>query len=224
MPGPLIFDDGIANYEATVTSTPTVQVSASGNLTIFNDAITSGVPADFEASGTIIASWGGNLSNCYVSENEASSFITTAIVDCKAWLDSDWRTRKAAMLEATRDIDSMEYIGSVYFYDQLLRFPRQIPTGFPWNKTGTSSTIYTVTMYRMQKNVQHACCWQTLHVLRNRGRDRVLEAITEGQRSGQRGISTATQAIAYSRDVQRMNPEALALLHEWRTGRRVVRG
>jgi hypothetical protein len=200
----------------------------------YNDATlitTPGPIVDGSPSGhpllvfpTIIWSYGGPGSNCYVSETMISSFLETSVVGADSWFESSWSMRKAAMLEATRDIDVKQYVGGRYYYDQRLKFPRQLNLSFPWNRTGASSTVFSVTMLRMEEDVKRATCWQALHLLRSRGRNRHLEAIASGIRSRSSSAGPTSESLTYARNISRLAPEAIALLTEWTTSRRAVRG
>jgi hypothetical protein len=216
-------NDGIPQFDVDISTIITHATDISGEITV-NDALPTGPPKDYELTATLIYSpWGGSLNNSYVSATDASSFIMTAIVDTKAWTGATWRDKIAAILEATRDIDSGSYIGARYYYDQRLLFPRQLTIGFPWNRTATGSTIWSVTMARMEQSVKQGTCWQALHILRNRGRDRALEAIAAGTRTQGISLQGSTLQASYGRAMQRLCPEAVTLLREWRTTPRVMR-
>jgi hypothetical protein len=193
-------------------------------LYVFSDAATVGPPADVEITATIIADWGGPLSNSYVTETEVNSYLMTAVTNNMSWLKTDWRARKAAMIEATIDIDSRSYIGQRYYYDQRLEFPRQLAIAFPWNRTWASSTIWSVEMGRMMEDVKKAASLQTLHILRTRGREQGIEAIVSGIKQRSSAIGGSVENVKYSRDIRRLGPEAIILLADWMTTRKVLRG
>lgn len=221
-----VIQDGIPNYNPG-GSTPTVITTLVGStittFIVYTDALKSGLPTYPEISATIISAWGGNQSNCYVSDTECSSFIETAIIDIAAWQNADWRARRAAMLEATRDVDSKQYMGGRYYYDQRLEFPRVIPLAFPWNRTASSSMMWSIAMERQKRNVQHATCWQTLHILRQGGRNKDADAVVAGIKSKGKAVIGSSRTVSYSNRVERLCQEAIAILAEWRTSPRIIR-
>lgn len=181
---------------------------------------------------TIIASWGGQASNCYVAVTEAYSFIATGIVDNLAWTAASTVQREAALIEATRDIDSKEYVGGRYYYDQNLSFPRAVNTGYGWQgpvRTDSSSASYNITLQHMERDVKQANCWQALYILRNGGRNEHQERIAAGIESWSEGVGPMKEYVSYGsggkgNKMERLSLESKALLSRWMTSRKIARG
>jgi hypothetical protein len=176
---------------------------------------------------TIIASWGGSQSNAYIGLTDAASVIETTIVDYSGWSSATSIQQGAAIIAGAIDIDARNYLGSRYYYDQMMEFPRALPINYPWNRTSTSSIIWTVEMTRMRDHVERANCHQALWILRNSGRNLHAERVLQGIKSFSEKIGPLSEAVTY-RDgggaMNRLCPEAIALLSPWRTTRRIVRG
>src|SRR4051812_41110491 len=120
----------------------------------------------------IDSTWGGSDSNSYIDLATADSFITEAVVDPAAWTVATTTQQSAALREATRDIDSQEYLGCRYYEDQMLQFPREFVNGWPWNRvTSGGSTVYSIEQHRMQVAVEQATCYQAVSILRRGGLD-----------------------------------------------------
>lgn len=176
---------------------------------------------------TLISSWGGPGSNSYPSLTEANSFITTGILDHEAWDAATQQRREAALIEATRSVDSRQYIGVRYNYDQVLEFPRQMSFAFPWNRTNTSSTVFSTTHARMEADVKKAVCEQALFLLRNGGRDFHAENRAAGITEYTETTGPVHEKVVYSgrgANAGGLCQSALSYLSEWLTSRRVVRG
>ena len=60
---------------------------------------------------TLISTYGGKDSNAYISVSDATSFICTSIFDPTAWTSATSIQQCAAILQATKDVDSRQYIG-----------------------------------------------------------------------------------------------------------------
>lgn len=175
---------------------------------------------------TVTATYGGNASNAYVDHAMANSFLTTAVPVFKAWTDTTTVAREAAIIQATQDVDSRNYIGGRYYYDQTLEFPREIRVSYPWNRTATSSTVFDVTYARMENDVKFATCVQALWRLRF--------ANSEHQDNRAFGIKAVSRRVGPIQDtfsyqegsgaVIRLSPEALSYLAEWMTSKPIYRG
>lgn len=175
----------------------------------------------------IISDWGAANANCYISHTAANSFISTAIIDSDAWASATPQKQGAALLEATRDIDSRQYLGGPYFREQNLEFPRAIPAGFPWNYTEVSSMLYTVEQRKMKQDVEEATCHQALWLLRMRGRHIHADMQAQGIKAWSKSTGPLSDSYEYAGNgkgaLNALCPEANRLLQDWMTGRRVVR-
>lgn len=174
----------------------------------------------------LISDWGAANANSYIGLTEANSFITTSIIDSTAWTSATSMAQQAALLEATRDVDSRQYIGGPYFREQNLEFPRALPTAFPWAFTEVSSMLYSVEQRKMKEDVERATCVQALWLLRLNGRNIHAENQAFGIESYSETTGPITDSVRYRKGagvVGNLAPEALKYLSDWLTGRRVVR-
>lgn len=173
----------------------------------------------------INSEWGGESANCYISLIAANAFVTSSVVDASKWTESTDTKRAAALIEATRDIDSYSYLGARYYQDQALEFPREFRGSWPWNRTTTGSAM-TAEQQRMQRAVEEAVCYQALWILRNAGRNKHQELIASGVKYHMQQIGQAQEAFAYNggMQIQRLCPEAMASLKKYRSQPTVFRG
>lgn len=177
---------------------------------------------------TLVNSWAGAGANSYIDVTQANSFIRTATLDNDDWFELNDSQRAAALMMATRDIDSRQYVGTRYYYEQTLEFPRQLRSRFPWNRTQSATLTQDVIQARMQSNVQQACAIQALKIARDGGRNPHLENIQNGIIGIQEGVGPIREYVQYGTSKtagssQKFDPQALALLQEWMTGRRIYR-
>lgn len=174
---------------------------------------------------TIIASWGGpHPVNSYIGLTEANSLITTTFIDPADWTSSTSIKQAAALIEATRHIDSRQYIGGRYYFDQQLEFPRVLSLTFPWNRTSVSSTVYDVQMGRMQRAVETATCMQALWLLRQSGRNLHAERISMGIKGFTETVGPLTEKVEYrGKSSEPLTYEAIKVLAPWLTTKRAFR-
>jgi hypothetical protein len=174
---------------------------------------------------TLISSYGANNSNSYVDFTAANSFITTAIVDSSAWTSASTVVKEAALMEATRDVDSKQYRGERYFYEQKLEFPRQFITDWPWNRTLANEPSSDIEQVRMLDAVQRATCYQALSILRNAGRNYHAERIASGVKAFSESVGPISESATYASGggLERLYPDALATLQEYIEGKKVYR-
>lgn len=176
---------------------------------------------------TLIASWGGPDSNAYIDVTQANSFIKSVVFDPAEWNALSSAQKQAAIMTATHDIESRQYVGHRYYYDQHLEFPRQMRSQFPFNRTTAATITQDVTQKRMQKNVQEACAWQAFFVARNGGINLHAERIQAGIRGISESVGPIREFIQYgtrnSTGSARLDQRALALLQPWMTGRKIYR-
>lgn len=189
---------------------------------VFQDANPTGVPKDLEFTATIISTYGGDQSNSYIDLQSAHNFIMTSIVDPTAWSSADWRARTAALLEATRDIDSVQYAGTKTTPNQILQFPRTYQTSWPYSLALLNQNFMSLSQIEAKRNVERATCWQALHILRLQGIDQTSEAISSGVRQRTRTIGSTSDNVSYSRDLNILCYEAKSLLTMYKTSRRVI--
>ena len=181
------------------------------------------------AGATLVSSYGGAAANTYCSLTEANSFITTAILDNSAWNSAKVAEKAAALLQATREIDSRNYIYGRYYTDQSLSFPRAQTTGS--NITLTTSTLHTVAYTQQREAVRQACCHQAVWLLRNSGRNDMLETILQGVTWFSKRVGPISESYQFGASGggagagggNPLCPDARRLLATWYCGPRVVR-
>jgi hypothetical protein len=176
---------------------------------------------------TLIASWGGTGSNAYINISQANSFIRSAIIDNTAWIALSTTQKEAALIQATRDIDSKQYIGFRYYYEQRLEFPRQLRSAFPYNRTSTETLTEDIVQVRMRGEVQEACAQQANYIARNGGRNIHAERVQNHIVGWSESVGPMREFIQYGQKAtaggMRITPEANQLLQDWVMGRRIYR-
>lgn len=177
---------------------------------------------------TLVESWGGPLSNTYVNLTDADSYITNAIYDSAAWTAATTTQREIALIEATIAIDRANYLGSRYFPDQRLRFPRASywEAARPFTAVGTPDSVYQV---NMKFDVERAACYQALFICRNGGRNPHAENIAAGIKAVSEAVGPIKEFTQYATgsgggSAQLLAQETIDLLAPYREGRRIFRG
>ncbi len=176
---------------------------------------------------TLISSWGGPDSNSYIDVTQANSFIESAIYDNSAWTSITSADKVRALVQATQDVDARQYIGHRFFYDQHLEFPRQMRSAFPFNRTSAETISQDVNQKRMQTNVQQATAWQALFIVQNGGQNPHLKNIASGIKGISESVGPIREFVQYGKSTQgsggSFDSNALKLLQDWMTGRRIYR-
>jgi len=176
---------------------------------------------------TLIASWGGGDSNAYIDVTQATSFICTSVFDPSAWTGATSIQMCAAILQATKDVDSRQYIGARFNFDQLLEFPRQMNSAFPYNRTTTAADSEDSIQKRMQQDVQQATALQALKIARDGGRNQHVENVKNNIVGISESVGPIREFVQYGQRStvgnMRLSSDALALLQDWMTGRRIYR-
>jgi hypothetical protein len=177
---------------------------------------------------TLISSYGGITSNSYIDATQANSFIRTSTLDNDDWFELTLTQKQAALMMASRDIDSRQYIGHRYYFDQALEFPRQLRSAFPFNRTSSTTVSQDTIQRRMQENVQKAAALQALKIARQGGRNQHLENIANGITGISESVGPIREFVQYGQvraagSSAKFDPQALALLQEWMTSRKIYR-
>jgi len=180
---------------------------------------------------TIISSYGGPGSNAYISLTEANSFICSAIPEAVLnptfWTGLADNQREACIMMASIDIDSRQYIGSRFYFDQHLEFPRQVNPRFPHNRIVTTIGSLDVIQQRMKRNIQEACAYQAFHIARDGGRNQHLTNIANGIRGLSESVGPIREFVQYGQRITQSSAKfdsvALSLLQPWLTGRKIFR-
>ena len=178
---------------------------------------------------TLISSYGGPTSNSYIDVTQANSYIRSATLNPAPWNALSGAQKQAALQQATRDIDAFTYVGHRYFYDQLLKFPRQYRSTFPFNRTSSQTLGQDVTQVRMRSNIQQATALQALKIATDGGTSEAARLQAEGITGFSKAVGPIRESVQFgkggaSKSIRsRMDPQAFSLLQEWLTTRNVYR-
>ena len=183
---------------------------------------------------TLVSSWGGGTSNTYLGYTAANSFIVHGIVEHGAWNSASAAERAAALIEATRDIDSRQYIFTKYTSIQVLEFPRQLSGSWPDSLGQWDATSLSYLEARMQRDVEQACAHQALFRLYKKAKSAHQLLQDAGVSRVRRKLGPIDEEFHYalsSNEVSRpgssrnpLCPETMALLADWMTTKKVYRG
>lgn len=177
----------------------------------------------------LIAEYGGLNSNSYIDVTQANSFIKTATFRFDAWSSLSGSQKQAALIMATRVIDSFTYSGHRFNTDQLLEFPREFKSLYPWNRTNSSTLSQDVVQRRMRQDVQQATAIQAAKIAEDRGFDPNACRIAAGITGWSEAVGPIRESVQYGKSNRaasnrsRLDPDAFALLQEWMTSRRIYR-
>lgn len=178
---------------------------------------------------TLVSSWGGGTSNTYIGLTAANSYIRYSITNNSAWLSASAESKTAALIEATAQIDTRNFIGKRKYVDQLLEFPREIRSSFPWNRTTAGASALSASELRMLYDVEKATCHQALYILQNAGGNIHAELAQAGVSSARKKVGPIEEEYKYGGGSsavaqQLICPSGLMFLSDWMTDRRAVRG
>lgn len=183
---------------------------------------------------TLVTSYGGKDSNCYVSVTQASSIVHAHALNSTIWDNSGDDIRTRALIIATNNIDALRWHGSKYFFDQARAFPR-VPPGqeTPLGVVGRPETAYTQLLEddlyqkRQKSRVETATALQALYLLRleqegveQRHRKLQRQGVTSWSRSVGGSVS---ESFSYARN-ELLGPEAWEQLYHYKGTTRIVRG
>lgn len=183
---------------------------------------------------TLFSSWGGGTSNSYVSLTNANSWITNNVFQYESWTSANYSRRSLALAEATRQIDSRQYIYDRKYSDQALEFPRGIQD--QWYSSGSYSSDLTEMEQRMQFDVERACCLQALHLLDQSGYTSHSQLMQAGIKAVEKEVGPIRERFEYGNPFSTSsavtmkggvtNPlceAALEYLRNWMTSRKIYR-
>jgi hypothetical protein len=174
---------------------------------------------------TIVADWGGISSNSYVSVTDASSFITSAIINHSSWLDATPLQREQALQEATRDVDSHQFIGNRFSADQYLEWPRSFLRRWPWALATEPASLESLEQARMRESVKRAVCHQALFLLSIGGRNKHADNLANGVESYTEITGPVAETVKYRPGAlaPKLCSESKKLLAPWLVGKKVYR-
>jgi hypothetical protein len=180
------------------------------------------------AAPTLIASYGGGTSNVYVTYAAANAYFDTK-VSRDSWDSATEPQRQAALMEATRHIDSRVWRGKRYYYEQLLEFPRTMyedDPAYPGEVYAVSviSSPANVDWRKMEQRVKDACCEQALHILELSGDDSIAQLKRRGVTSYSESIGKISESYQFGGGSSVLCSEAARLLSWYTASPRIVRG
>lgn len=181
---------------------------------------------------TLDATWAGPSAESYLTLEAADAWIRRNNVFFDEWILAKEPQQIAALLEATRNIDAINWHGARYNYQQALAFPRVPPGGeYPIGALGSSVSAFESLMERDEyfkrqvERVQRAACQQTLYILRKEGKDTDREEQFQGVTSLSRGGRGVMDTRNYGALHMILCPQASDQLRYYRaTGPRITRG
>jgi len=178
---------------------------------------------------TLVTSWGGGTTNSYVGLTAANSFIRYSILDNSSWKTASQEQRTAAIIEASAQIDTRNYVGSRKYSTQLMEFPRSTNAAYPWNRTTATASTLSDSETRMKTDVEKATCHQALYLLKNSGTNQHTELSQAGVTSARRKVGPLEEEYRYgggsaASTQQLLNAHALNFLSDWMSDRRAIRG
>lgn len=168
---------------------------------------------------TLVATAGASTANTYVTLDDAEDIVLEYLSHITSgWSAATDDNKNIALVQATKDIDSLGFHGSKYYTEwdesdddyQALQFPRA-------EDTTDEDSLY------IPAKVEHATVLQACYLLRSGAAAQVSsDAITSGIVS--RGTGRYSETIS-SHQFRKVCPEASALLRKWlRTTVRIERG
>lgn len=198
---------------------------------------------------TLVSSYGANDANCYVSLTDATSIILTSSLDYQRWLDAASQSQMISIIQATRNIDALNWQGGKFYFNQKLAFPRatrgaglwdQYAYGesgygwnyadFPWQYYGVNTSQITVNTfnveYQLQKEaVARANAYQAVHLLRfQKGRNRHRERQLQGVIAYSEGIGKLSESYSYGQTSLSLCAEAFDELRAYLGSPTISRG
>mgnify|MGYP006279035691 CR=1 FL=1 len=188
---------------------------------------------------TLLNTWGLSNSNSYVSLDEAKNLIAQYVMNSDSWDDADDTLQSKALLIATQTIDSQNWHGERFYWNQNLNFPRIPPGGDRLLGVGGDATsdgaasYYTLLMYdeysrKQISRVKLAQCYQAVVILNsntgNRRGDSHKALQTKGITSWSKSGGGISESYSYGAVNADLSPEAWDVLRYYKAPRAVVRG
>lgn len=165
-------------------------------------------------SSTLDAEWGGSSADSYVSLSDAEDLILDYVVDKVEWDAGTGQKKDAALRMATRQIDSMTFLGSRLDTSQTLKFPRAF--SFPCMIDRTAS--------QMESDVRIATIIQAAHLLRKGGRDVHAENIASGIRQSSESVGPIRDQFTYTGGFPSpICTDALKFISQYRGAKQIFR-
>ena len=189
------------------------------------------------ATITLDATWGGSTANSYISYSNAHTLISTNFIDFQSWEEADEDTCCRSLIMATSNIDSLDWFGARYYYDQSLEFPRT-PAGdenyYGYGTRGPDGGLlvqeFDDYQNRLKTRIEKATVSQALFILQTRNcgtqrprKHRDLQKL--GISSWSKSFSGISESYSYDpTKINQLCPEAWDHLRIYKASPRVVRG
>jgi hypothetical protein len=179
-------------------------------------------------TATIVCSWGGKYDTTYATVEEADAVIAGRL-NSATWKALTAIQKISSLISASRDVDiSFNWVGSKYFYNQVLEFPRktteEIYAAEP-DSTFYESLNSSQYQVNMKRNVKLACIEQALWLARMGGIDTHLENQARGVGSYSESYGSVSESYSYKGATpSKLCPDSRKLLREYRGYPRLVRG
>lgn len=177
---------------------------------------------------TLISSYGGSDDTAYVTFDEANSIVASYSYEYAAWTNASTMQRTASILIATRDIDSLSWLGDRLYWNQRLEFLRTDEVGerFPYSTSVSVANTFNIYQTQMKDDVKLACALQALSRTRMpNARDTHQERQAQGIQSYSESVRSLSESYSYG-GLTRLGlvPEAYAFMSRYRGYRRIARG
>lgn len=177
---------------------------------------------------TIVSSWGGTGDTAYATLEEADS-VAAARLNNSAWTALSTVQKIAVLISASRDVDdSSVWIGSKYFYNQSLAFPRKLTEEvYASEPDSLWYDMITTSQYQieMKRNVKIACIEQAMWVARLEGDDVHLENQSRGITSSSESYGSISESYSYRGSIpSALCAKAKRLLKSYKSYPSLVRG
>lgn len=173
---------------------------------------------------TLLTSYGSNNANAYISLADAETLLADTLLSVKwaAIIDS---TKEILILTATRHLDAKNWVGSRYFTDQTLSFPRT--TTYPRYRSSTDPlTPGNVDWRDQEKFIRLATAiqavWENERASGSFVDYRLIQS--QGVRSLSQGGGNINSSVSFGNFASVIHPDAMSLLQPWKGSPRVRRG
>lgn len=189
---------------------------------------------------TLISTWGLSTSNSYTSLTEANSLISMYVFNSEAWDKADDTFKLKCILNASQEIDSQNWHGGRYYWNQNMQFPRTPPgesndLGFGGSSEGSdgSAIYYSLLEFneysrKQVERVKRATAVQAAYIAENQSGKNKGDPHKDLQKKGITNWSRSTSGVSESFSYGNVNStvcaEAWDLLKYYKAPLVVVRG
>lgn len=173
----------------------------------------------------LVTTFGGTSSNAYADLAYVNTYAEEKPFTGQDWTDeSDDDKKMACIIQATKDIDSLNWFSVPLYTDQVLAFPRAVG----WDSQREYNTvdgILSLKEYtRMLNCVKRACAEQALYIYSVGNERENVRLFDDGQAGKSETIGRLSESYNIVRAPQILCFEARAALKEYKGAIRLVRG